>query len=45
MSQPKNDDICEHPEKLKGKPGECTPQQLQECHGKTEEHPCPEESN
>ena len=25
MCQPKNNDICEHPEKLKGKPGECPP--------------------
>lgn len=45
MCQPKNNDICEHPEKLKGKPGECPPQQILECHGKTEEHSCPEESN
>ena len=45
MCQPENDDICKHPEKLKGKPGECTPQQILECHGKTEGHPCPEESN
>jgi ArsR family transcriptional regulator len=30
---------CEYPEKLKGKPDECTPQQINECHGE-EEHPC-----
>ena len=37
---------CEHPEKLKGKPGECSPEQIQECHGDAEEHPCecPEEN-
>jgi len=31
----------EHPERLKGKPGECTPEQIEECHGDTsvEEHP------
>jgi ArsR family transcriptional regulator len=30
---------CEHPEKLKGKPGECSPEQIKECHG-GKEHPC-----
>ena len=33
-------DCCEHPEKLKGKPEECTPEQIRECHGDTQEHPC-----
>ncbi len=32
---------CEYPEKLKGKPEECTPEQIQECHG-DKEHPCEE---
>lgn len=31
---------CEHPEKLKGKPEDCTPQQIRECHGDIKEHPC-----
>jgi len=31
---------CEHPEKLKGKPGECSPEQIKECHGEVVEHPC-----
>lgn len=33
---------CEHPERLKGKPEECTPEQIKECHGDTsiKEHPC-----
>jgi len=31
---------CEHPEKLKGKPGECSPEQIRECHGDVQEHPC-----
>lgn len=33
---------CEHPERLKGKPEECTPEQIKECHGDIpiEEHPC-----
>jgi DNA-binding transcriptional ArsR family regulator len=30
---------CEYPEKLKGKPEECTPEQIKECHGE-EKHPC-----
>jgi len=33
---------CQHPEKLKGKPGECTPEQIKECHGDTKNHPCEE---
>ena len=31
---------CEHPEKLKGKPGECSPEQVKECHGDADSHPC-----
>jgi len=31
---------CERPEKLKGKPGECTPEQVKECHGNATKHPC-----
>jgi len=34
---------CEHPEKLKGKPEECTPEQIRECHGEVTEYPCVEE--
>ncbi len=33
---------CPHPEKLKGKPGECSPEQIQECHGSETPHPCDE---
>jgi len=33
---------CEYPEKLKGKPEECTLEQIKECHGDME-HPCVEE--
>jgi hypothetical protein len=44
MSQPEKNEICQHPENLKSKPGECTPEQMRECHGPTvEEHPCPDE--
>ncbi len=31
---------CERPEKLKGRPDECTPQQIRECHGEAKGHPC-----
>lgn len=31
---------CQQPEKLKGKPGECTPVQIRECHGDEKKHPC-----
>jgi hypothetical protein len=31
---------CQKPEKLEGKPGECSPEQIKECHGDVEEHPC-----
>jgi len=34
---------CERPEKLKGKPEECTPEQIKECHGDEKKHPCKEE--
>ena len=31
---------CQHPEKLKGKPEECNPKQIEKCHGKAAKHPC-----
>jgi DNA-binding transcriptional ArsR family regulator len=31
---------CQHPEKLKGKPEECTPKQIEKCHGSKKSHPC-----
>ncbi len=31
---------CEQPDKLKGKPQECTPAQIKECHGDVKKHPC-----
>jgi hypothetical protein len=34
---------CKFPEKLKGKPEECTPEQIKECHGDVPEHPCVKE--
>lgn len=34
---------CKHPERLKGKPGECSPEQIKECHGEEKEHSCEKE--
>ncbi len=31
---------CEKPERLKGKPEECSPEQIKECHGTTKKHSC-----
>lgn len=33
-------DCCQRPEKLKGKPKECTTEQIKECHGESKEHLC-----
>ncbi len=40
MDRSKGRKRCEHPERLKGKPGECSPQQIKECHGEIVEHHC-----
>jgi hypothetical protein len=31
---------CQKPEVLKGKPRECPPEQIKECHGDAKGHPC-----
>ena len=31
---------CENPEKLEGEPGDCSPEQIEECHGDEEDHSC-----
>lgn len=31
---------CRKPENLKGKPRDCTPEQIRKCHGRTGKHPC-----
>ena len=31
---------CQQPERLKEKPENCTPEQIRECHGDAQEHPC-----
>ncbi len=33
---------CRKPENLKGKPGECSPEQIRKCHGDADSHPCTE---
>lgn len=33
-------DCCQQPGRLKGKPGECTPEQIRDCHGDEKNHPC-----
>lgn len=30
---------CQKPEELKGKPEECSPEQIKKCHGEVTEHP------
>jgi len=40
MCKAESKKVCEHPEKLKGKPEECSPEQIKECHGQDVEHPC-----
>jgi len=35
---------CRHPERLKGKPEECSEEQIRECHGDVEKHRCEEEA-
>ncbi len=34
------ENCCQQPDKLKGAPEECSPEQIRECHGDTAEHPC-----
>ena len=31
---------CSKPENLKGRPEDCTPEQIRECHGEDAGHPC-----
>ncbi len=31
---------CHKPENLTGKPADCSPEQIRECHGEAEAHPC-----
>jgi len=36
---------CQHPEKLKDKPDECSEEQIDECHGSDNGHPCSSKEN
>lgn len=31
---------CEKPQNLKGKPEECSAEQIRKCHGSVKQHPC-----
>jgi hypothetical protein len=31
---------CQKPKALKGKPEECSPEQIKKCHGDVKTHPC-----
>jgi len=33
-------DCCQKPDQLKGKPEECSPEQIKVCHGDAKDHPC-----
>jgi hypothetical protein len=33
-------DGCKKPENLKGKPEDCSPEQIRQCHGDVQDHPC-----
>jgi len=35
---------CEHSERLKGRPEDCTAEQIRECHGEVKGHPCVKKS-
>ena len=41
----KPDRGCRRPDDLKGKPTECTPEQVRKCHGDIEKHPCVQKDN
>jgi len=31
---------CSKPERLKGRPEDCSPEQIEKCHGSDRAHPC-----
>jgi len=33
---------CQKSDELKGMPGDCSPEQIEECHGGVDAHPCAE---
>ncbi len=40
MCQKSGQFCCQQPDKCKGHPSQCTPEQIRECHGDVAEHPC-----
>lgn len=38
------DKRCERPQELKGKPEDCTEEQIKKCHGDAEGHTCTEDN-
>ncbi|WP_167590624.1 hypothetical protein [Oceanidesulfovibrio indonesiensis] len=36
---------CQKPDQLKGKPQECSPEQIKKCHGDDPTHPCHAEND
>ena len=42
---PEEKKCCENPEKLKGKPGECSSEQIKECHGDHPGHSCTDKND
>ena len=36
---------CQKPQELKGRPEECTAEQIKKCHGDAAEHPCTKDSD
>lgn len=34
---------CQKPEELKGQPKDCSPEQIEKCHGSGQGHPCTSE--
>ena len=39
-------DKCQRPGELgEGEPAQCSPEQIERCHGKAEEHPCVKSSD
>ena len=40
MSEDREKAVCKKPENLSGRPGECSPEQIRECHGADGSHPC-----
>ena len=40
MCQNQKQEGCQKPENLKGRPEDCSPEQIRKCHGDAGEHPC-----